>query len=300
MTLSAPVVSVLMTAYNRADHVGEAIESVLRSSMSDLELIVVDDASADQTATVAAGFESDPRVRTFVNPTNLGDYANRNQAASYARGKYIKYLDSDDIIYPYGLEVMVRCMNGFPEAGLGISAFPDASVPYPRLLSSAEAYRENYSGKDTLSRAPGSTIIRRDAFESVGGFSGVRDVGDHELWLRIARRFPVVKMPRDLVWDRTLENQEKHQHLVVDSAVANDRVRVAALMADDCPLPAGERASTLERMKVLRAQQFWTLVRNGSGFSAARDFRNRVAIPLGTIANTGFETLRTRVFGGDK
>ena len=55
----------------------------------------------------------------MLSQTNLGDYPNRNKAASYAKGKYIKYLDADDLIYPHGLEVMVHTMEQFPKAGLG-------------------------------------------------------------------------------------------------------------------------------------------------------------------------------------
>ena len=115
-------VSVLTTCYNREPFIGEAIESVLSSSFSDFEYIIVDDHSSDRSAEIARKYgKIDPRVKIYVNERNLGDYPNRSRAASLARGAYLKYVDSDDIIYPHGLQVMMECMRRFPAAGLGLS-----------------------------------------------------------------------------------------------------------------------------------------------------------------------------------
>ena len=108
------MVSVLMTAYNRQDYIAQAIDSVLASSYPDFELIIVDDGSKDDTLSIAKGYEKmDNRVKVYSNKKNLGDYNNRNKAASYAQGKYIKYLDSDDLMYPHCLQVMVYSMEQF-------------------------------------------------------------------------------------------------------------------------------------------------------------------------------------------
>src|SRR3954447_2239406 len=104
-----PLVSILMTAFNREKYIGEAIQSVLDSSYTNLELIIVDDNSTDRTVEIARSYQKkDVRIKVFINERQLGDYPNRNKAASYATGKYIKYVDSDDYIYPRGLEMMVE------------------------------------------------------------------------------------------------------------------------------------------------------------------------------------------------
>ena len=88
-------ISVLMTAFNREKYIGEAIESVLASTFKDFELIIVDDCSSDKTVEIAKNYENlDKRVKVFLNEKNLGDYSNRNKAASLANGKYIKYVDA--------------------------------------------------------------------------------------------------------------------------------------------------------------------------------------------------------------
>ena len=87
------LVSVLMTSYNREKYIAEAIESVLASSYTNFELIIVDDHSADNSFTIAKEFEKkDSRVRVFKNEKNLGDYPNRKYAASLATGKYLKFV----------------------------------------------------------------------------------------------------------------------------------------------------------------------------------------------------------------
>jgi glycosyltransferase involved in cell wall biosynthesis len=291
---TAPVVSVLLTAYNREAFIGEAIESVLASSFREIELIIVDDASTDGTVKVASRYLDDSRVRIAVNGTNLGDYGNRNHAAVLASGEYIKYVDSDDFIYPHGLEAMVKCMQPFPEAALGLSALPDITGPYPRCLSPIEAYRENFGGKEILTRAPGSTIIRRAAFLEVGGFSGKRQVGDHELWLKLARRFPIVKMPTDLVWDRQHDEQERRFDSEVDRAVMHDAVRVEALMAEDCPLTCAERDEALRSLELARARYFWLLFRRGAGLNDSYRYRRRLGIPVKTILRVGVRAINPR------
>src|SRR5688572_26575631 len=124
-----PLVSVLMTAYNREKYIAESIESVLRSTYIHFELIIVDDASKDRTVEIARSYK-DPRIQVYVNEKNLGDYPNRNRAASYASGKYIKYLDADDIIYYYGLGVMVEYIERFPKAGFALASIVSNEKPF--------------------------------------------------------------------------------------------------------------------------------------------------------------------------
>lgn len=284
MTEQSPAVSVLITSYNREGLIARAIDSVLASTFKDFELIVVDDASPDRSAQVARNrAASDPRVKVFVNDNNLGDYPNRNRAASYAKGKYLKYVDSDDLIYPHGLEVMMSCMEAFPDAALGLCAAPDASTPFPCMLSSAEAYRAHFFQRDLLGRAPGSAIIKRSAFEEIGGFSGVRQVGDHELWMKMASRFPVVKMPTGLVWDGDHPEQQKHLDSAIDNAVMHEQVEVAALRAEDCPLTTSERNAALARLERRRMRTYWHFLRHGGGLSTAEEYRHKAALPLRTM-----------------
>jgi len=205
-----PTVSVLMTAYNREKYIASAIQSVLASTFTDFELIIVDDNSTDNTVEIAKKFESlDYRVKVYINEKNFGDYINRNIAASYASGIYLKYLDSDDLIYPHGMEVMVRAMNSFPLAGIGIVGRNNQdNIPYPYVLAPREAYKRHFFKDGLLDTGPSGLIIRSEVFKKIGGFSGKRFIGDTEIVLRITSQWPLVVISSSLVFWRIHDGQE--------------------------------------------------------------------------------------------
>ncbi|MBN1251708.1 MAG: glycosyltransferase family 2 protein [Bacteroidales bacterium] len=236
-----PFVSVLMTAFNREKYIGEAIESVIASSYQNWELIIVDDCSIDKTVEIAKSYaEKDKRIKVYINEKNLGDYPNRNMAASYAKGKYIKYLDSDDYIYPHGLQVMFWAMEQFPEAGFGLSSHNFSNKPFPSITKPKETYLEHFEKFAHFDRAPGSSIINLEAFKIVGGFSGKRMIGDYEFWFKIGARFPLVKFPRDLVWDRVHNGQESKSEYADLYNKLRDEVFENAVNSKFCPLTRKE------------------------------------------------------------
>jgi len=208
------LVSVLMTAYNREKYIAEAIESVLLSTFKDFELIIVDDCSSDKTIEIAKKYEViDSRVKVYVNEKNLGDYPNRNRAASYATGKYIKYVDADDYIYPNGLEIIVNQMEKYPEAAVAFfSLQQNIHKPFPILLNPRETYLYNFLGQGLFHKAPLSAIFRKDAFIEIGGFSLIRHAGDFEMWHRMAQRFHFLLIEDHIVWYREHDDQESKKH----------------------------------------------------------------------------------------
>jgi len=208
--MNTPLVSVLMTAFNREKYIAEAIESVIASTYQNWELIIVDDVSKDRTVDVAKSYEAkDTRIKVYINEKNLGDYPNRNKAASYASGKYLKYVDADDMIYPYGLEQLVFYMEQFPDAGYGLcSLAQDEKKIFPFQLSPQEAYRRNH----LFGKAPLSAIINREMFCLVGGFTGKQHIGDSELWHILSRKYPVVLMPHGVVWWRKHDDQQMNDN----------------------------------------------------------------------------------------
>jgi len=209
--METPLVSVLMTAFNREKYIAEAIESVLASTYKNFELIIVDDRSSDNTLSVAKSYaEKDARGKVYCNEVNLGDYPNRNKAASYAKGKYLKYVDSDDKIYSHCLEVMVNSMERFPEASWGLMAQCKSGwdKEFPFQLTPPEIFEYDERGMRILSRAPLSMIFNRECFEKEGGFHPVRQWGDAEFTRRMAIQYNLVIIEPDLVWYRTHDEQE--------------------------------------------------------------------------------------------
>ncbi|MBN9351766.1 MAG: glycosyltransferase family 2 protein [Chitinophagaceae bacterium] len=165
-----PLVSVLMTAYNREQYIAEAIESVLASTYKNLELIIVDDHSSENTVSIARKYEAkDSRVKVFENNNNLGDYPNRNKAASYAKGEFIQYVDSDDSIYPDGLEKIMQILDNLPDVSF-VTRVYDNKISSPILLNSKKSVYTHFFEKPFLTLGPGGTMIRRSLFEKIGGF----------------------------------------------------------------------------------------------------------------------------------
>jgi glycosyltransferase involved in cell wall biosynthesis len=107
------LVSVIIPAYNAARFVGDAIESVLRQTISDFEVIVIDDGSTDNTAVAVATYLSDPRVRC-ISQKNGGLPGARNAGAENSRGEYLAFLDADDCLAPNALELVIQ---KFEESG---------------------------------------------------------------------------------------------------------------------------------------------------------------------------------------
>lgn len=268
MENNAPLVSVLTTVYNREKYLAQAIESILNSTYENWELIIVDDCSTDGSVNIGRQYEAkDSRIKVYINEKNLGDYPNRNKAASYAKGKYLKYVDSDDLIYPYGLEEMVFYMEQFPDAGYGLCLhLQDKDRPYPFQLSPLEAYRYHYfEDKSIFHRSPLSSIIKRASFVAVNGFCGRQHLGDMALWHRLSQNSPVVLMPGAIIWNREHEEQQMTDNLTDPAVpfkylVANEEL----ILSDNCPLNIEEKIIVLNDLKDAKAQAVVSALRRHS------------------------------------
>ena len=256
-------VSILTTVYNREKYLAACIDSVLASSYQDWELIIVDDVSTDTSLAIAKNYEKkDARIKVYVNAKNLGDYPNRNKAASYAKGKYLKYLDADDVIYPHGLEVMVHTMEQFPEAALGISQKVVEDVkPFPFVMEPKETFTREFLKRGVLGLGPTGTIIRRDIFEKLGGFTGTRYIGDTEMWYKLALAYPVVKMEDELIFWRQHDDQEitkgQESFFYLENAF---KLKLNTLQKKELPLEALEIRVALKQLKKQFARRVLRLI----------------------------------------
>lgn len=166
--MSNPLVSILTTAYNRQEFIAEAIESVLNSTYQNWELIIVDDGSKDNTVTIAKTYEAkDPRIKIYINEKNLGDYPNRNKAASYAKGEFLVWVDSDDTMFPDALVKWVLAMQQH-EVKFGI--FAKMGNEEPVVLPPEKTIQQHFFSKSILSFGPAATITNREYFNAHNGF----------------------------------------------------------------------------------------------------------------------------------
>lgn len=262
-----PAISILTTCYNREKYLGECIQSVLDGHFQDFELIIVDDGSTDRSVEIAKEFAArDPRIRVFQNEKNLGDYPNRNNAASYARGKFIKYLDADDMHGRFMVDIMVDAMETHPEAALGLFDYGKHKPLFPKLLLPHEAFEAHYTKKqEVFARSPLNAIIKREVFNALGGFSGKRMVGDFEMWHNIAAQYPIVVMSAGPGLYREHEEQEMSLHRA-DPLWALKYINLSLdfLSDDDCPMDDTSRQLVLSDVKRKQARTIlYSLKRNG-------------------------------------
>lgn len=163
-----PLISVLMTAFNREKFIAEAIESVLASNYTNWELIITDDCSSDSTFNIAQKYaKKDKRIQVYKNDSNLGDYPNRNKAASYAKGLLLIYVDSDDLLHSDTIDKCVALFNQYPNVSYGILC------PYIKtneVLNPKQAIKWHFFHKPLFLIGPGGTVIKNSYFRKIGGF----------------------------------------------------------------------------------------------------------------------------------
>lgn len=202
-----PAVSVLMPAYNAGAYIGRAISSILEQTLANIELIVGDDQSTDNTWQIINQLaERDHRIHIFRNETNSGPAVTTNRAASFARAPLLAGMDADDISLPTRLEKQKAVLDARPEIavlGTYVSHANDKdevlslSPTGPTTVAEFEDLRRK--GEPTLVFG-GTAMYRRELFELVGGFDGsLRAAGDLEFCDRMADHGAVIALPEPLL-----------------------------------------------------------------------------------------------------
>lgn len=186
--MSVPSISVLMPAYNHERYVARALRSITSQSFSDLEIIVVDDASTDETARVAEDFP-DSRVRVDRNAVNRGDGGARNRCLELARAPLIAWMDSDDISVPSRLEHQFRFLQMNPDVDVvGGAAMPTDSDGYPvgrPLFAHRSPPAIRWAHLFGTPLVHGTTMVRTHVYDRFGGYIDNIPIGsDNELLLR--------------------------------------------------------------------------------------------------------------------
>ncbi len=193
-----PAVSVIIPTYRHRDYILLTLESVFAQTFTDLEVIVVNDGSPDDTSILLAPIAAAGKIR-YIEQSNAGQAAARNRGFTNARGDFIAFLDDDDIWPPDKLLWQVEMLRA--DAALGVVGGIGAVL---HETGSLEVVREPV-GEITLDiicrgcpmLSPGQALIRRTALENVGGFDvSIRGADDWDLWLRLVQTTQIVIVPR--------------------------------------------------------------------------------------------------------
>lgn len=234
-------VSVVIPVYNTEQFIAETIRSVLEQTYSDLEAIVVDDGSTDETPQIVASFGKAVR---YLRQDNSGQAVARNRGVSVARGEYIGFLDSDDVCLRRRFEKQAVVLDQRPEVGVvtcDMQYYSEQGEVEPELV-------KGYCPDDPFSRIfrsgyvfmPSSLLVRKEAFERSGGFDERQRGWEDFEWptrilqitqvhyleeaLTLYRRHPVrysnssrvvgVQFLLDTLWERFKDDPRKRRYLM--------------------------------------------------------------------------------------
>jgi glycosyltransferase involved in cell wall biosynthesis len=201
---SAPLISVVMPAYNASRYLGEAIESILGQTLSDFELIVIDDGSTDETPRILQTFaERDPRVRVIrIQNSGIGSALNTGLAAT--RGSFIARMDGDDISLPTRFEKQVAYLRAHPECVL-VGTRVLQIDPEGDPLFEMDTVEPSHERIDQLllegrwAIVHPAIMIPRAVMETIGGYDNdLVPVEDHDMFLRLGEIGRLANLPEVL------------------------------------------------------------------------------------------------------
>jgi len=197
-------VAVIIPAYNYARYLGQAIDSVLRQTHSEFEILVIDDGSTDGTRDLVHQY-SDPRVH-YIYQTNAGLSAARNTGLANAKSPFVAFLDADDEWQPDFLRTALGRFKALPE-DYGIVAtrssrmdptgkpIPTRNPPMPE---DADLTARDITVKTRF--MPSAVVARKSAFDQCGGFdTTLRSSEDRDMWIRIGQQFRIRLVRESLV-----------------------------------------------------------------------------------------------------
>jgi glycosyltransferase involved in cell wall biosynthesis len=199
-----PRVSIIVPVYNGETYLRESLDSILAQTYPGIEVIVLDDASADRTGEIAAEYGS--KIQLHHQPVNKGIYANANDGIALARGEYIGVFHADDVYLPTIVEKQVEFLDGNPDIAAVFAQdlfIGQDGHDYGRLELPTELQTERpldfrtiinalLTHRNHFLRCPGA-MVRASAYRELGGYrqEQFRNTSDLEMWLRLVSKYPV-------------------------------------------------------------------------------------------------------------
>jgi len=204
-------VSICVPNYNYGEYIGECIRSILNQTYKDFELIIVDDASTDNSIEIIESF-SDSRIRVYENDENLGITKNWNQCLKYATGDYIAIFHSDDIYHSEIIEQEVKVLSHFKnihlvstKATTNIQRLKDKNE-YKYILYTPFEFMKFLFGGHTL--VCPSVMVRQECYEDIGRYNeDLIFLEDQEFYLRAALKYGLAKIDNVLMFYRQQEKK---------------------------------------------------------------------------------------------
>jgi glycosyltransferase involved in cell wall biosynthesis len=215
-------VSVIIPAYNRSSLLRLTVESVLAQTYPNVEIIVVDDGSTDDTAEVMKSYVEQGRI-IYIRQANQGHSGARNTGIRSSSGEYLAFLDHDDLFMPRKLERQVQVLDTRPEIGLVHCGYYHVDED-GNLLEKVWGLPEGMVLKEPVCGNPlwsGAPLMRRQCLDQVGFFDPALWCEDTDMWLRIAQagyQFACVQEPlgkHRVLLDSEMSNVDRLEHGII-------------------------------------------------------------------------------------
>lgn len=262
-----PLVSVIIPTYNRLELLKETVESVRNQSFRDFEIIVVDDGSTDGTAEWLKG-RSDIRS---LSQTNSGIATSRNNGAAIARGRWLAFLDHDDLWARDKLANQMEFISKNSEVALVAARHVRLGNRYrvprrPKWIKGdlfVKAYSESFIHTS-------SVMIRKDVFDAIGGFPPrYRFADEFDVWLAISRDFTIAYFDKPLVFIRFYESNTSHNRV----GVRTDTYDILQKHYDPDRIPRSVYLRTLSDHDISFGRAY---LRTGNAAEALKWFRKSI------------------------
>ena len=216
--MSAPLVSIYITNYNYGQFIEEAIDSVCNQTYQNIELIIIDDGSTDNSHKIIESYSSLENIQ-IIYQTNKGLNVTNNVAIRTSRGKYIMRLDADDFLHPSAVDKMVTELEADSRIGL---IFPDYYYVDEASKIIGQEKRHNFDKDVTLYDQPAHgacTLIKKENLVSVGGYNESYNCQDgYELWIKFINHFKVTNFSEPLFYYRQHgKNLTKSEERILDT-----------------------------------------------------------------------------------
>ena len=208
------MISVILPVYNSEKYVKLAIESVLNQTYQNFELIIINDASTDNSWEVVKTFH-DPRIILLENEVNLGTAATANRGIQVARGDFIARMDSDDISFPDRFEKQIAFFTSHPKVGILGGPFQEIAADGTKVRTPSVRLQEPYLIKfwlliENVMNHP-TIMIRKKVLDILGGYNpNLRASEDFDLWTRLAAVTEFSNLSDPLIYYRSYSENTSH------------------------------------------------------------------------------------------
>lgn len=213
-----PAVSVIMPAYNAEKYIARAIESILNQTLSDFELIIIEDASSDHTSKIVNKYSKiDKRIRVINHKRNLQIAQSLNEGVELSRSNIVARMDADDISLPERLELQYKYLKSHPKVavlGANILIIDDRG----NIISKREYPESDKDLKSVMFRyspfAHPVVMFRKNVFKEFGGYDVFKvPCEDIDLWFKIGSKYTFATVPEFVMKYTIIKNSNSNKKL---------------------------------------------------------------------------------------